>query len=67
MSQLNEIIMGWKNYIFLNEKAEKLATKRMKICLECPKLKDNKRCGMCGCFMPAKVRCENATCPLKEW
>ena len=67
MSHLNEIIAGWKNYIFPNKDIEKLAIDRMEICLACPKLKDNKRCAMCGCFMPAKVRSELSTCPLKKW
>ena len=67
MSQLTEIITGWKNYVFPNKKVEELAIERMEICLGCPKLKDNKRCAMCGCFMPAKVRSEMSTCPLKNW
>ncbi len=70
MSQLNEIISGWKNYIFPNEEVEKLAIHRISICTNkklCDKLKDNKRCGICNCFMPAKVRSEKSTCPLKKW
>jgi hypothetical protein len=67
MSQLNEIISGWKNYIFPNKQVEELAIERMEICLGCDKLKDNKRCGVCGCFMPAKVRSVKSTCPLKKW
>jgi hypothetical protein len=67
MSQLSEIIAGWGNFVFRNEKVEEIAIERMTICLDCPKLKENKRCSLCGCFMPAKVRSEHSSCPLKKW
>jgi len=64
---LNEIISGWKNYVFPNKEVEKIATERMLTCLDCSKLKTNKRCGLCGCFMPAKVRSIKSKCPLNKW
>lgn len=67
MSQLNEIITGWRNYVFPNKEVEKIAIKRMTICVGCDKLKSDNRCGQCGCFMPAKVRSIKSTCPLKKW
>jgi len=70
MSILNEIVDGWSNYIFPNKEVEELAKKRITICTDktiCDKLKSNKRCAVCGCFMPAKVRSVHSTCPLKKW
>lgn len=65
---LDEIIIGWKNYIFPNKEVEKIATNRMLTCLDCPKFKKNtNRCSLCGCYMPAKVRSINSTCPIKNW
>lgn len=66
---LNEIIVGWKNYIFPNKEVEKIATNRMITCLKCKDhfQKKTKRCGICGCFMPAKVRNINSKCPIKSW
>lgn len=44
------------------------AEKRLNICLSCDKLiKLTKQCRECGCIMPAKVKLENATCPIGKW
>lgn len=41
---------------------------RMAICLECPfLLKLTKQCTKCGCFMDAKTRLPNASCPEGKW
>ena len=41
---------------------------RMSICASCPELVGlTKQCKQCGCFMPAKVKLEAATCPLGKW
>jgi hypothetical protein len=51
------------NYI---EKAE--SDKRMNICLGCEHLvKLTHQCKECGCFMKAKTRLKDATCPLGKW
>lgn len=68
MTQLEEIYEGWKNYIFPNKQIEELAKKRINLCVSCDQFRvDTKRCGSCGCFMPAKVRSELSKCPLKKW
>lgn len=67
MSNIKEIIDGWKNYLFKSKEHEKLAINRMSTCLECDKLTKTKRCSECGCFMPAKVRTEKSKCPLGKW
>lgn len=41
---------------------------RMAICLACPELiKLTKQCKKCGCFMEAKTKLPNASCPLGKW
>jgi hypothetical protein len=40
---------------------------RMAICSKCPFMGDDKRCGKCGCFLPAKTRVAKATCPIGKW
>lgn len=70
IKQFNEIVNGWKNLAFPNKEVEIEAKKRIQVCLECPdeKYDDNsKRCKLCGCFMPAKVRSVKSKCPLRYW
>lgn len=66
MTQLSEIYNGWKNLTFPSPEIEEMAKKRMVICVECDKLKNNK-CKLCGCYMPAKVRSLKSKCKLKKW
>jgi hypothetical protein len=48
--------------------AESLAKERMALCLECPSLiKATKQCKKCGCFMEAKTKLPNASCPIGKW
>ena len=67
--KLEEIISGWKNFLFNNKKHEALAKNRMTICVECPELNKRNRCNQCGCYMPAKVRStkKSTKCPLNKW
>ena len=45
-----------------------IGTERYNICLQCPELiKVTKQCRKCGCFMVAKTKLANATCPLGKW
>lgn len=44
------------------------AAQRLQLCHECPKLvRLTRQCTECGCFMPAKVKLPNASCPLGKW
>ena len=45
----------------------KLGAARMRICKSCPYLQTMNRCQLCGCFMNAKTRMENAGCPINKW
>ena len=48
--------------------AEDVQKQRMSICLECPRLiKSTRQCKECGCFMDAKTKLFDATCPLHKW
>ena len=70
MGLVNEIINGWKNFAFPNKKIEELAIKRLLICTDknkCKAMKPNKGCGICGCYIPAKVRSPKSHCPKKLW
>ena len=42
-------------------------TARMEICKQCPFMGDDKRCGKCGCFLPAKTRVKKSKCPIGLW
>jgi hypothetical protein len=42
--------------------------RRYGICQECPELiQMTKTCKKCGCFMSAKTKLLNATCPIGKW
>ena len=56
-------LLNKNNYI---EKVE--SDKRMDICLSCPELiKLTQTCKKCGCFMKAKTRLAEASCPIGKW
>jgi|SRR5215472_3969204 len=45
-----------------------VADRRLSICKACPSFqKLTHTCAECRCFMPAKTRLPNATCPLGKW
>ena len=44
-----------------------IAADRLAICKECPELLPTGNCKKCGCFMSAKVKLPNASCPLHKW
>jgi hypothetical protein len=66
---LGEIYNGWKNLVVKNDnpEVEEIAKERIGICVECPEFKSSKTCGICGCFMPAKVRSMKSSCPDGKW
>ena len=47
---------------------EETSSKRLEICKQCDRFKKNTtQCMECGCFMIAKTRLSQATCPLGKW
>jgi len=60
---LKEIWAGYKNLIVTDPVIEKIAMDRYDHCHTCEKLRSNRTCSICGCFMPAKVRSPKSKCP----
>ncbi len=47
---------------------EEVSSERYSICKQCPELiKLTKQCKKCGCFMAAKTKLQQATCPIGKW
>jgi hypothetical protein len=44
---------------------QELSEKRVKICYNCPHLRQGISCNLCGCFIDAKTRLPNERCPDK--
>jgi hypothetical protein len=48
--------------------SEEMANVRFSICKDCPDLIPGiKVCKHCGCFMAAKTKLAEATCPIGKW
>jgi hypothetical protein len=62
----DDIIDGWKNYVFRNPLTEAESLRRTAICVECPLLKndilDIPRCGVCNCPLAMMTRSKNKEC-----
>lgn len=50
-----------------DENVEKVAIWRYSKCLQCENLQSDKTCKICGCFMKAKTRAMDASCPISKW
>lgn len=59
-----EIINGWYRYFFT--KLTEDEKKRTAICNDCNRRKGIK-CGQCGCYLMAKVKCSICECPIGKW
>lgn len=56
-------MLNKENYV-----EEETAKSRLNICNGCEHLiKLTKTCKKCGCFMTAKTKLKNATCPVGKW
>lgn len=82
MSNLRNIISGWKSYASHDSVGLATAEKRAKICSECPEIEhgiiiqvlpdeikeiQGMKCGECGCPLSAKTRSKNEQCPKGKW
>lgn len=61
-----------KPWDLINPKIKKIpestANKRYEICKRCPEFKKlTGQCSICHCFMSAKVKLPDASCPLHKW
>jgi len=43
------------------------ASRRLSICLTCPRLLEGNICSLCGCYMEAKTTVEASSCPENKW
>jgi len=55
------------NWAKVGFKRTKFSKQRMAICESCPKMKENKICGVCGCFLPIKTLWVTESCPEDKW
>ena len=62
--KLSKKVTNLSNAIFVTEEQGNL---RMEICKSCEKLSPHSFCRMCGCFMPAKTKLANESCPIGKW
>lgn len=66
--QMSGVVRPWD---FINPETqyveEEKQNERYAICEGCEHLTVAKTCTKCGCFMPAKTKLLNATCPLQKW
>lgn len=55
--------------IFRKDRTPKTeAEQRLATCADCVHYsKATTRCGICGCFMPVKVKLPHAECPIGKW
>lgn len=59
-----EIIIGWWRYFFTQMSEEEI--KRKEICEGCS-IRRGIKCGDCGCFIVAKIKCPICECPKGKW
>jgi len=71
---VNEILPGYKNFVFRDPEVEKVAVDRLQKCVGCEHLnhivkskKWGKKCGVCGCPVLVKIRSTNSNCPKGKW
>lgn len=67
-STMEQIVDGWKNYIFQNPTTEEMGKLRLTKCMVCEwRSKISNRCKQCGCFVPTAVRSRPKRCPIGKW
>ncbi len=70
--QLKEIANGFTNLakdVFgkLDDDVKYSAQKRYAICDKCKHKTKTNRCNLCGCFLPAKTKSMDSSCPIGLW
>lgn len=66
MDKLKQIIDGWGNMINTPDHIKQLSESRANICAGCVFNVCNV-CSKCGCYLPAKTKCESCKCPIFSW
>ena len=67
LKNIQNIMIGFRNLVWKNPEVEKIAMERIKICASCKELKDNGFCGLCGCYVAAKIRVPEEQCKIGLW
>ena len=70
--ELKNIAVGFLNLAkselgVADEEVEKVAVWRYVKCVQCDNINEDRTCKICGCFMKAKVRAPESTCPIGRW
>ena len=71
MGKVNEIYEGFSNLVRANLGRLDIPTRiegkrRLDICSACTH-RNNSKCSLCGCFLPAKVLSSDSDCPAGKW
>jgi hypothetical protein len=57
-----------KNKITVKFVDHELSVQRLSTCKNCEEfVKITSQCKLCGCFLPAKTKLKNSSCPIKKW
>lgn len=72
MKTIKWILMGYFNLLLskmkmINKQRRELYKKRYRICLKCQYLNKHEMCEICGCFVVAKTKVDEANCPKNLW
>lgn len=77
LRKIKHIIQGCWYKLFKNIQVEKLAARRMDICMKCPLFDSEGKncavpgtqpcCGDCGCSLSAATRSPDYSCPKNKW
>ena len=69
MINVKHIVDGFTNVLFRSKDIELEAKRRLEICGNCDLSSDvvYDHCMVCKCWLPAKVRAMNDSCPRSKW
>jgi hypothetical protein len=67
MTKISHILEGWWLWLTADKKTEALAQQRKVKCDGCIRKTKVNTCEICGCYLPAKRRVLEASCPIDEW
>lgn len=62
---IKNIFIGFSNLLTGKETPQE--KQRLEICQKCPHIRQDKRCGICKCYTPAKVKAPKEKCPINKW
>jgi primosomal protein N' len=63
-AKIKERLKRGREFIFVQPEQ---ANQRIAICNTCDQLSGIRNCKQCGCFIDAKAKLQNASCPIGKW